>query len=329
MESLKVQSVSWDCPICKEVMNGDNGDVAISKRCFHVFHDNCIRQWVNEHKGECPTCRLPNFSNVELISNPAFAQQYKLWKADPEGYSYEREIASYDYEMFDQMESTLDLKENKGFEPKYPYRNKSLKPEDVLRPKELRGLERRKELRDSELKDYSKEMLRQMNSLDQESSDTHKVNKIFGEIDRIQNMQLERQEIKMDKIAQDQDKIAQDQDKIAQDQDKIAQDQDRQDLALEKLEKRIYEVHNMLKDNSSRSTHETSNQGSGSALHSQQVIQPASQKPKEHSPRINRKRVFTVMLIAIGILFAYKARRSNYVKNFFKVKTSAPVKSFC
>jgi len=142
MEISRVQHPDWNCPICSDIMDGDNQkDVAISKRCFHVFHDACIRQWVDEHKGNCPICKLSNFSNIEIISNPDFVEQYNLWKADPNNFSYEK---------------------------------------DLLRTESLRGLTWRDTLTRKEAWEYYDEIGRQIEALNPQTS-WEKINKLKEE----------------------------------------------------------------------------------------------------------------------------------------------------
>lgn len=142
MDISRVQHPDWNCPICSDIMDGDNQrDVAISKRCFHVFHDACIRQWVDEHKGNCPICKLPNFSNIEIISSPDFVKQYNLWKADPDNFSYDK---------------------------------------DLLRPESLRGLTWRDTLTRKEAWEYYDEIGRQIEALNPEMS-WEKINKLKEE----------------------------------------------------------------------------------------------------------------------------------------------------
>ncbi|MDN3508431.1 MAG: hypothetical protein P0S93_00095 [Candidatus Neptunochlamydia sp.] len=76
--------------MCSEVMDGEtNGLFSISKRCFHVFRETCIKKWVGEHDNTCPCCKLKNFSVVEITLNPDFVVQYKAWKGNPEKHSFE------------------------------------------------------------------------------------------------------------------------------------------------------------------------------------------------------------------------------------------------
>ncbi|MDN3508720.1 MAG: RING finger domain-containing protein [Candidatus Neptunochlamydia sp.] len=141
METLKVPTKTWDCPICSDVMDGEaNGLVSISKRCFHVFHETCIKKWVGEHNNTCPCCKLENFSVIELIPNPDFAMQYKAWKANPDEYSFQKAFAKIFAENY--LDPTQDMN------------LLQIKPSDVLRPESLRGKARREELTNEEIDQY-------------------------------------------------------------------------------------------------------------------------------------------------------------------------------
>ena len=135
MESITKSS--WNCPICMEIMDGEkNGLVAISKRCFHVFHKVCIENWINEGSRNCPSCRLKNISIQEIILNPDYEKQCKKYLSNPENYSYKK---AFDEEYY-HSDSTGD---SSGGE-------ENLKPQDVLRPRVLRGAERREDLNEQE-----------------------------------------------------------------------------------------------------------------------------------------------------------------------------------
>ena len=114
MERLnKVSSDTWNCAICRDVMDSDT---SISKRCFHVFHNVCIKKWVVDHN-TCPSCRLEYFAPYELLPNPEFCEEYHQWLADPETYSLDK---------------------------------------DSLRPQELRGKERQTEPTGEDIRRYFK-----------------------------------------------------------------------------------------------------------------------------------------------------------------------------
>lgn len=128
---------SWNCPVCMDIMDGEkNGLVAISKRCFHVFHKVCIENWINKGSRNCPSCRLKNISIQEIILNPDYEKQCKKYLSNPENYSYKK---AFD-EEYHHIDSTSD---SSGAE-------ENLKPQDILRPRILRGAERREDLNEQE-----------------------------------------------------------------------------------------------------------------------------------------------------------------------------------
>jgi hypothetical protein len=47
-------SIDNNCSICFELFN--NNDNVIILNCNHVYHNNCINEWV-KYKSECPICR--------------------------------------------------------------------------------------------------------------------------------------------------------------------------------------------------------------------------------------------------------------------------------
>ena len=150
MESITKSS--WNCPICMEIMDGEkNGVVAISKRCFHVFHKVCIENWINEGSRNCPSCRLKNISVQEIILNPDYEKQCKKYLSNPENYSYKK---AFD-EEYHHSDSTIDSSDGE----------ENLKPQDILRPRILRGAERREDLNEQEARILLEETSKRMDSL--------------------------------------------------------------------------------------------------------------------------------------------------------------------
>ena len=142
---------SWhDCAICQDILDGKpkeethNGLVALSKRCYHVFHKTCIERWLEEGKRECPTCRLPYFSRCEVVLNPEHTTQYEKWQADPQGYTYEQAFID-EYRRSSQEE---------GIDPSH-----------IVRPRELRGQERRTMLTYQEIRTYYREVRAEIQKL--------------------------------------------------------------------------------------------------------------------------------------------------------------------
>ena len=135
---------NWDnCSICQHILDGNpmrgthDGLVALSKRCYHVFHKTCIEGWLEEGNRSCPNCNLQHFSICEVVLNPENTRQYQKWQADNEGYSYEQAF----------IDECGQSHEESG-----------LPAEHILRPRELRGLERREELTHDEIACFFHEM---------------------------------------------------------------------------------------------------------------------------------------------------------------------------
>ena len=135
----------WECPICLSVMDGVNqGQVALSKRCYHVFHKVCIEQSLNEANRKCPNCKLEYFSICEVLPNPEFEAQYQKWDLDRIGYTYERAV----------REEYGRSSQEVGFDPSH-----------ILRPVALRGLDQRRMLTREEIKTYYLEVRAEIQAL--------------------------------------------------------------------------------------------------------------------------------------------------------------------
>ena len=140
MEISRVQPQAWNCIICLDAMDGKNNKlIATSKRCLHIFHEVCVKNWINMGANTCPLCKLQDFHIEEVLINHEYPKQYDKWNNDKEGYSYQ-----------------------KAFDDEYPLNDptrEQLKPEDILIQKELRGLPRRETLSMSETLIYMEETL--------------------------------------------------------------------------------------------------------------------------------------------------------------------------
>lgn len=56
--AVAVASAAATCAICLSSYN--EGDILkILPNCDHIFHIDCISQWLTEHSNLCPLCRLP------------------------------------------------------------------------------------------------------------------------------------------------------------------------------------------------------------------------------------------------------------------------------
>lgn len=154
MEISKAQPKDWNCSICDSVMDGESktgGDISISKRCFHIFHDVCIKEWVVEHKGNCPECRLKNLSVVDLMSNLEYVKQYNIWKANPEKYHYDKQL---------------------------------------LRPEPLRGKPWREKMSREEAKAYRDNIAGQIKKLEADSDSWEKIEKLKEEYEEAEEYVL-------------------------------------------------------------------------------------------------------------------------------------------
>jgi len=142
----KIQPNAWNCSICLEVMDGKNDKlVATSKRCLHIFHEVCIKDWINEGANTCPLCKLEDLHIEEILINHEHTKQYSKWDDDKEGYTYEK--------AFDEEYPNLDDTDRK-----------KLKPIDVLVQRDLRGSERRETLSTDECLMYMSETLNKAKS---------------------------------------------------------------------------------------------------------------------------------------------------------------------
>lgn len=59
------------CPICiHDIEVGD--DVAVLSACNHIFHRDCLSEWLSTHTRDCPYCR------TEIISQEMMEEAYRL-----------------------------------------------------------------------------------------------------------------------------------------------------------------------------------------------------------------------------------------------------------
>jgi hypothetical protein len=54
----------FDCSICLNELN--EGNMAITAKCLHVYHRKCLHQWVISRRTDCPNCRTEIVSLAEL-----------------------------------------------------------------------------------------------------------------------------------------------------------------------------------------------------------------------------------------------------------------------
>ena len=50
-----------ECSVCQEILQNDTSLVIVTLPCLHVFHEECIQQWLGSNLGQrnwsCPSCR--------------------------------------------------------------------------------------------------------------------------------------------------------------------------------------------------------------------------------------------------------------------------------
>jgi hypothetical protein len=45
------------CNICLDILNKDDNGIPVSLKCNHIFHNNCIKEWLTKKSIKCPMCR--------------------------------------------------------------------------------------------------------------------------------------------------------------------------------------------------------------------------------------------------------------------------------
>ena len=116
----------WSCAICLQLKDGiesdqNGGDVSISEKCCHTFHNVCVQKWIDgvgaQHR-KCPLCR-DLLGRAVIIPAPEFVEQCLACKEDPQGYTL-REAFFRRYNC-------------------YPESKPGFIDEDITRPEALRG----------------------------------------------------------------------------------------------------------------------------------------------------------------------------------------------
>lgn len=172
----------WECPICLSVMDGVNqGQVALSKRCYHVFHKVCIEQSLNEANRKCPKCNLENFSICEVLPNPEFETQYQKWDLDRIGYTYERAV----------REEYGRSSQQVGFDPSH-----------ILRPVAFRGLDQRRSLTSEEVHQFYLEINLSIQNLDINSTPAQ-IEKARREIEAAEDLIINNHQEQLNDIGRD------------------------------------------------------------------------------------------------------------------------------
>ena len=192
--------VGWKkCFACQETLGEDPSKVlAISKRCYDVFHQSCIEKWLHVGKRSCPLCNLSYFSKCEVIPNPEYLLQYQKYQQNPKEYSFEGACVE---------------------ELGHSHEQEGIDAEHILRPKELRGLKQARALTGEEINAYFEDVSTDIDNLENgENVDEALVEKLRKELLEADELIKKRLHLKFDAIEQKQDAIEQDQREIRQDQ---------------------------------------------------------------------------------------------------------------
>ena len=56
-EELKLQETEQNCSICQDNMNITNNDLIKVNKCNHMFHKECLYNWIDTNGKTCPLCR--------------------------------------------------------------------------------------------------------------------------------------------------------------------------------------------------------------------------------------------------------------------------------
>jgi len=56
-EHLLKSDSAGECSICLELYQ--ENDKIVQLTCNHIFHKDCIREWLQNKQNNCPLCRLP------------------------------------------------------------------------------------------------------------------------------------------------------------------------------------------------------------------------------------------------------------------------------
>jgi hypothetical protein len=67
--SRSSNAFGFDCSICLHELN--EGNIAFTATCGHVYHRKCIHQWVNSRGTDCPNCRMEivSLATLEYVLN--------------------------------------------------------------------------------------------------------------------------------------------------------------------------------------------------------------------------------------------------------------------
>jgi len=195
--------VSWKkCFACQEELGEDPAKlVAISKRCYDVFHESCIKEWLHVGRRSCPLCKLSYFSKCEVIPNPEYLLQYQKYKQNPREYSFERACVE---------------------ELGHSHEQAGIDAEHILRPKEFRGLKQPRSLTEEEINAYFDCVSKDIDNLrNGENVDEALVEKLRKELLEADELIKNRLHLKFDAIEQKQREIREEQREIREEQREI------------------------------------------------------------------------------------------------------------
>jgi hypothetical protein len=60
------QEEQSQCSICMEQFT--EGEQLVSLRCKHLYHESCVRQWL-QRRGNCPNCRTLAIEPISLLDS--------------------------------------------------------------------------------------------------------------------------------------------------------------------------------------------------------------------------------------------------------------------
>lgn len=58
------------CPIC--LVNFSDGEGVRRLPCFHLFHTECVDEWLLKEQRVCPSCRLSINNTADYLNESAF-----------------------------------------------------------------------------------------------------------------------------------------------------------------------------------------------------------------------------------------------------------------
>lgn len=92
-----VEETNRTCPVCIEEY--DEGGQAVMLQCSHIFHKECVREWLQKH-ATCPSCRYeletdcPEYERGRKIRMQQWKPRYKLSQLQKQSVHQLRILAS-------------------------------------------------------------------------------------------------------------------------------------------------------------------------------------------------------------------------------------------